>query len=60
MFLAKGNWPNFDISFCLVQGTKMSPSSSSDAIEDHKLRPFHCELDVLSRPDGSAIVSQGT
>ncbi|XP_034238336.1 exosome complex component RRP46 [Thrips palmi] len=37
----------------------MSPSTSSEAVEDQKLRPFFCELDVLSRPDGSAIVSQG-
>ncbi|KAE8745143.1 hypothetical protein FOCC_FOCC008209 [Frankliniella occidentalis] len=37
----------------------MADMSGQASGEDHKLRPFYCELNVLSRPDGSAIVTQG-
>lgn len=45
----------FSKSFVQINMTPTSPVES----EDHKLRPLYCELNILSKPDGSAVLTQG-
>lgn len=40
--------------------TPSSDSTSSHANADASFRPMHCELNALTRADGSALFTQGT